>query len=346
MSKRAILYARVSTDEQAKEDKTSIQTQIDECRKYAERIGYPVVAEFRDDYTGMVTLAERPQGKKLAEMLQRREAEAVIARRVNRLSRDVVDLMVTARQWLRAGLEIHIAQHGRKVDREDDIVFMLEGWQGTTERRDIVERATEGLYNKARAGRVVGTGNAPYGYRYGNGCPIIVEEEAKIVQWIYVWYTQGNERGERLALWGIARRLSELRIPTPAESGRASKRMRGACIWNTLTIRGILKSEPYCGIWRYGKTKSTGKQGNQTQPRQGTEQQVAVAVRAIVDRAMSEQAQVQRKRNSQMAIRNCRREYLLRGMIRCRYGNAMVGDTSRGEYSYYVCGTLPALFGY
>jgi len=41
-----------------------------------------------------------------------------------------------------------------------------------------------------------------------------------------------------------------------------------------------------------------------------------------------------------------KREYLLRGMIRCRYGNAMVGDTSRGEYSYYVCGTLPALFGY
>lgn len=335
--KRAVLYARVSTDEQAKEDKTSIETQIEECRKYAERIGYTIVAEFREDFTSTVPMVERPEGRKLTDMLTRRDAEAVIARRVNRLSRDVVDLMVTARQWLRAGVEIHIAQHGRKVEREDDIVFMFEGWQGTQERKDIVERATEALYNKARSGRVVGTGNAPYGYRYGKGCLIIVEEEAKVVRLIFIWYTEGDERGKPLPLHAISRRLSELKIPTPVESGRKGARVRGAGIWNDSTVRGILMNETYCGVWRYGKTKSAGRQGNVTRSKQGVENQVAVAVPAIIDRETWERAQERRAYNKRMAQRNCRHDYLLRGMIRCGCGKAMVGDTVRGPYSYYCC---------
>ncbi len=339
MTKRAVLYARVSTDEQAKEDKTSIETQIEECRKYAERIGYPIVAEFREDYTGTLPMADRPEGKKLTDMLTRREADAVIARRVNRLSRDVVDLMVTARQWLRADIEIHIAQHGRRVEREDDIVFMFEGWQGTQERKDIVERATEALYNKARNGRVVGTGNAPYGYRYGKGCLIIVEEEAGVVRLIFKWYTEGDERGKPLPLHAISRRLSELKIPTAVESGRKGARKRGAGIWNDSTVRGILMSETYCGVWRYGKTKSAGRQGNSTRPKQGLENQVAVAVPAIVGRETWERAQARRAYNKRMAQRNCKHEYLLRGFIRCGCGSAMVGDTVRGPYSYYVCVT-------
>ena len=42
-NKRAVLYARVSTDDQA--DKGySLPSQLDACRKYAERLGYLVVA--------------------------------------------------------------------------------------------------------------------------------------------------------------------------------------------------------------------------------------------------------------------------------------------------------------
>ena len=49
--KRAVLYARVSTDEQA-EHGYSLQTQIEACQRYAESHGLSVVAMFKDDYTG------------------------------------------------------------------------------------------------------------------------------------------------------------------------------------------------------------------------------------------------------------------------------------------------------
>lgn len=48
--KRAVIYCRVSTDEQARG--YSLQTQLDECRKYAKQMKYVILETFKDDYTG------------------------------------------------------------------------------------------------------------------------------------------------------------------------------------------------------------------------------------------------------------------------------------------------------
>jgi site-specific DNA recombinase len=106
MHKRAVLYARVSTDDQA--DKGySLPSQIELCRKYAERLGFVVVAELVEDHSGATPIAERPEGKKMTAMVKSRQADAVVAYQVDRLSRDIVDLLATVRIWIRAGIEVH-----------------------------------------------------------------------------------------------------------------------------------------------------------------------------------------------------------------------------------------------
>ena len=61
--KRAVLYARVSTDEQA-EKGYGLPGQLDAMRKYAAQNGFEITGEFQEDYTGAVSFAERPEGKK------------------------------------------------------------------------------------------------------------------------------------------------------------------------------------------------------------------------------------------------------------------------------------------
>jgi len=140
MNKRAILYARVSSEEQA--DKGySLPTQLDACRRYAERLGISVVAEMTEDYSGATAIAERPTGKRLVSMLKRGEANTLIAYQVDRLSRDIVDLLASVRDWIRAGVEIHACDIGR-IESELDIVLVIKGWQGSDERKKIIERTS------------------------------------------------------------------------------------------------------------------------------------------------------------------------------------------------------------
>ena len=190
---KAIIYLRVSTDEQA--DKGySLPTQLEACRNYAARLASIVVAEFQEDCSGAIPFAERPEGKKAAAMLKHRQANAIIVYQVDRLSRDIVDLLASVRDWIRTDIQVHAGDIGR-IESELDIVLVIKGWQGSDERKKIIERCSRGRNGKAKSGRVVGNGKPPYGYHYADGCFEIIEVEAKIVRVIYRWYTVGDEDG-------------------------------------------------------------------------------------------------------------------------------------------------------
>ncbi len=57
---------------------------------------------------------------------------------------------------------------------------------------------------------------------------------------------------------------------------------------------------------------------------------------AIIDRVTWERAQAQRKRNKEMARRNAKRDYLLRGLIKCACDAAMCGQHNQRRL-YYGC---------
>ncbi len=328
-NKRAVLYARVSTDEQS-EKGYSLPTQLEACRKYAEHLGYTVVEELREDYSGAVPIGERPEGKRLMELLKRREADCVIGHQVDRLSRDTVDLLLSVRLWLRAGVEVHSVDIG-KIEDENNILLVIKGWQGSDERKKIVERTTRGRNGKVAAGKVVGSNRAPYGYRFirdPNNKVIgfeIYETEAGIVRLIFRWYVH-----DRLTMRGIARKLEEMHVPTPGKDGYASRGARG--IWSHTIIQTLLDNETYAGVWHYGNRKGAQRQ------RTPVSEQMAVSVPAIVDRATWDAAQKLRIHNKAMSKRNTRYEYLLRGRIRCGCGSAMTGR-GLGDHNSrrYVC---------
>lgn len=107
------------------------------------------------------------------------------------------------------------------------------------------------------------------------------------------WYVYGDEKGDKLSLKAIARRLTEMKVPTWADTRKKRfGKKRGRGVWCYSTVGDILASETYAGTWYYGK------KGNDR------EYWLAVEVPAIVRREVWEKAQERRKRNREMAKRN------------------------------------------
>jgi site-specific DNA recombinase len=333
MTKRAAIYTRVSTDDQA--DKGySLPSQLDNCRQFVNQLGYSLVAEFREDHSGATPVAERPQGKRLTELIRFREVEAVVVHQVDRLSRDIVDLLATVRNWLRVGIEVYALDVG-KIESELDIVLVIKGWQGSDERKKIRERSMRGKRAKARSGRVIGS-RAPYGYdhvRDQNGIIVNftpIEEEAKIVRLIFQWYVIGDEIGQRLSAGKIAKRLSQMQIPTPGETNPGYHRKRKPGMWHAYTVLSIIKPETYVGIWRFGVRIGP------TRFKRPKEEWIEIEVPALVDRQIWEEAQQLRKQNKLFSRRNKKHNYLLGGLIRCACGRAMSGEFF-SNHQYYTC---------
>jgi len=331
--KKAAIYARVSTDDQA--DKGySLPSQLDSCRQYMDQLGYSIVAEFREDSSGAVSVADRPQGKRLTEMIKHREVDAVVVHQVDRLSRDIVDLLATVRNWLRVGVDVYALDVG-KIESELDIVLVIKGWQGSDERKKIRERSMRGKRAKARTGKVIGA-RAPYGYdhvRDENGTIVNfepIEEEAKIVKLIYEWYVHGDETGQRLSAGKIAKRLAEMRVPTPGETNPGYHRTRGKGMWHAYTVLSVIERETYAGIWRFGVRIGS------TRNRRSEDEWIEVEVPALVDRQTWKMAQELRQQNKQFSRRNKKHNYLLSGLIRCVCKRAMSGEFF-SNHRYYTC---------
>jgi len=125
MTKRAAIYARVSTDDQA-EKGYSLPSQIEACQKFAEQKDFEVAAIYQDDISGQKAIAARPEGGRLQADIESGKIGRVIVYQVDRLSRDIVDLLTSVRDWLRLGIEIYSLDVGQ-VTSELDIVLVIKG---------------------------------------------------------------------------------------------------------------------------------------------------------------------------------------------------------------------------
>ncbi len=329
MNKRAIIYARVSTDEQA-EKGHSLPFQLEECRKYADRMGFQVIKEITDDTSG-ATL-NRPGFSALETVLSTREAQVVIAYTSDRISRNYYDYVPLVGKWQDKNIELHFVDRGQSQnDLQGMITDGIFAMLAHTERLKILDRTKNGRINKARNDKKpVMSGHVPYGYRrvgkLREAEMVIDPAEAEIVKLIFRWYTT-HEDGGPLSLMAIANRLDMMGI-----------KPRSSRIWQPNSVRMILTNETYAGRMYYAKTQIL-KDGRQV-PRPKDEWiPIDVPHLTLIDRKTFIIAQSRAKRNQERASRNRKYNYLLVGHIRCGSCNlAMYGFRKwEGANPYYRC---------
>jgi site-specific DNA recombinase len=160
---RAVIYARLSEDHERAE---SVPTQIANGTKYAERMGWDVVRVFKDKglsgYTGEV----RPGFEEMIEFLGTGQADVLIARHHDRLTRNPDDFARLMQVCGKAKIKISLYTGG-----ELDLSTASGGFYGFMETGRAwcesairSQRVKDAVERNARAGKRSGGGSRPFGY--------------------------------------------------------------------------------------------------------------------------------------------------------------------------------------
>jgi site-specific DNA recombinase len=359
------LYARVSSDAQARE--RTIESQLAELHKRALADGVPPPPElvFCDDgYSGSTLV--RPALERLRDVVAAGAIDRLYVHSPDRLARDFAHQILLIDEFNRAGVEIVFLNHNVDDSPEGNLLLQIQGVIAQYERSKILERSRRGRQHAARVGAVSVLSGAPYGYRYitksegeGRADYRILLEEARVVRQIFEWVGR-----ERCSLREVVRRLRKQGVPTRT----------GKPIWEPATLVGMLKNPAYKGTAALDKThrverrpRLRPRRGQSEFPRRNScarrttpDEQTLIPVPAIVDEETFAAAQEQLAHNRQHHGRRARPgRYLLQGLVVCGqcgrayYGacsGKATGRSSNGQptrsYGYYrCCGTDKARFG-
>ena len=161
---RAVTYARISEDHERAE---SVPTQIANGTKYAERMGWDVVRVFKDEGLSGYTGELRPGFEEMIKFLGRGQADVLIARHHDRLTRNPDDFARLMQVCGKAKIKISLYTGGEldlSTASGGFYGFMETGraWYESAIRSQRVKDAVE---RNARAGKRTGGGSRPFGYK-------------------------------------------------------------------------------------------------------------------------------------------------------------------------------------
>jgi DNA invertase Pin-like site-specific DNA recombinase len=172
-------------------------------------------------------LATREAGGRVVEAVRARQADVVVAYKLDRLFRDAVDCLEVTRTWDQIGASVHLVdQGGQAIDTSTAMGrFMLTIMAGVAEmeRNLIRERTVAALAHKAAKGERVG--QVPFGYEVDEDGITLVPLEAEQATIAKVQALRDAETSIR----AIAARLNE-----DGDPARGSK-------WHPTTVARILK---------------------------------------------------------------------------------------------------------
>lgn len=110
-----VAYVRVSTAEQAQHG-VSLDAQEERIRAYCTMAGLDLVAVIREEgVSGSKALATRPGGQQVISLVQAGTAQPVVALKLDRLFRDVVDALNQTRVWDKSGIALHVIDMGSQA---------------------------------------------------------------------------------------------------------------------------------------------------------------------------------------------------------------------------------------
>src|SRR5215470_103334 len=349
---RVAIYARVSGEQQAKED--TIDSQVESVTRRIANDGLVCDPEMRfiDDGVSGTVLA-RLGLERLRDQAAAGAIDRVYMLDPDRLSRKYAYQVLILEELARCGVEVVFLRNPVGRGPEQDLLLQVQGMIAEYERAKIMERCRRGKQHAARRGSVNVLSGAPYGYRYvgkheggGEARYQVWAEEARVVRKIFEWVGQ-----ERCSIGEVGRRLR--RDGKPTRTGKPA--------WDRATVWLILKNPAYRGEAAFGKTRAGEYRPQRLRPQRGRpgqprrpvttvetsqEDQISIDVPALVGEELFEAVQAQLEENRQRRRdRPGGGSYLLQGLVVCKrcgygcYGKPTSRASAKGKvpYAYYRC---------
>ncbi|EOQ39557.1 recombinase family protein [Butyricicoccus pullicaecorum] len=299
--RRAALYIRVSTLEQAQEG-YSVGEQRERLIAYCKAQDWLIADIYVDGgYTG--SNLNRPGIQKL--MSETEKFDVVLVYKLDRLSRSQRDTLYLIEEIFRPN-KVDFVSMQESFDTSSPFGKAMIGLLAVfaqLEREQIKERTWMGRVARAKTGLHHGGGNIPIGYDYEDGKLIVNPYEAEQVRKIYEWYLSGS------SLKAITDKLQDAGYTNKYSSYNS---------WSS--VRNILENETYIGRLHFGDVV------------------VDHAHEAIITEEQFNAAQILRgKRREQFGSHAFQSKHVLTGLLFCGHCGGRYYLRNTGKYSYYAC---------
>ena len=228
--KRAILYARVSTDEQARTG-YSLAQQIEALREYAAPEGYEILEEVKDAGQSGASL-ERPGMDRVRDLVAAGEVSVVLAQDRDRFAREPAYHYLLKREFEEHGCKLKALNDWDDGSPEGELTDGILDQLAKFERAKIAERTRRGKLRKAREGKIIPAPTPDYGFGY-NGARdnyVVDEEKMRVVRRIF---RMVGEEGHSLN--AVKKAFDREGVSTP----------RGSRYWGNTFIQRVIIDDVY-----------------------------------------------------------------------------------------------------
>ena len=152
MEKRAAIYVRISTDKQ------TVENQVRELHRIAERRGWQIVEEYHDaGISGAKGRDQRPGLDRMLKDAGKRRFDVIMAWAIDRLGRSLIDLLGTIQHLEACRVDLYLDQ--QSIDTTTPagkLMFQMTGAFAEFERSMIRQRVKAGLKRAVEQGTKLG----------------------------------------------------------------------------------------------------------------------------------------------------------------------------------------------
>jgi site-specific DNA recombinase len=288
MTKRAVIYSRVSTAEQAEDDKTSLSEQERLCREYCQEKGYSLSATYQDIGSG--TTRKRPSFMQMLKEAKQDVFDVIIAWKTDRLARGIYPCSALMEAIEESDITIETV-----AEPFDRTTFEIRAVLGRIEVENIVQRTTVGREAKMKAGHH--HVKPAYGYDYDLETHkwVINKTEAQWVEQIFKWYIEG---------------ISPNRISQRLNAEGVQTKLKSRLGWAEKTVSDLVCQEYYAG-------RCLRNVGRHDKKRKSPKKWIHIPAPRIISDEMWEAAKARRSQNKVRSPRNTKRTYITQHVLEC-----------------------------
>ena len=161
-SQRAVIYCRVSTDEETQE--LGMEAQLRDCQRYCAATGIEIVQIYQESISGASKFEDRFVLHDAIRKLRESGASLLLMQKVDRFARDLAEAQKILREIRSAKARVHFVQTGGTDTAIQELQFNILMAVGQFERENIRERIVKAMSVKRDRGEYLG-GKIPYGKR-------------------------------------------------------------------------------------------------------------------------------------------------------------------------------------
>lgn len=320
---RVAAYCRVSSD-----SADQLHSCASQVRYYTELInntkGWQLVDIYADEGVTGTSMEKRDEFNRMMRDARRGRIDKILAKSSSRFARNTHDCLAALRELKSMGVSVRFEKE--KLDTENletELMLTISGSLAQEESVSISNNQRISYKHRMERGDFI-TCKAPFGYELVNGRELrIIEEEAKIVRWIFESYLSG------ISLYSLAEEITAMGIPTTDGNPR----------WLYSTLNYLIHNEKYMGDTLAQKTFVTDVFPTMKVPNKGEKAQYYIRNThpAIISRETFEQAQELCRRRRPYAYTDYAEYPLTKKLVCGECGTTFKRRSTKNGYVCWVC---------